>query len=138
MRRAAEKVEREEAQADDRKRRSLLDVGGAVASVAGALLNPRRKLFTSTNVNKAKSALSGVSRSAEESADVERAEAALEREKEKLAELKADFEAAARELGERYDPETLELGTFTVWPRRADVDVRRVVLAWVPDGALAG
>jgi DNA helicase HerA-like ATPase len=126
--RAGERVQREEEQAEDHKRRAWMDAG---ATMLGALLG--RKKLSVTNVRRAGSVLSGFSRSGKEGADVDRAGAALEREREKLAEIETKLEEEAAELGRRLDPQILELGTVTVKPRRADVEVRQVLLAWVPD-----
>jgi len=60
----------------------------------------------------ARGAISGFSRSGKEGADVERAGAALEREKAELAEIEA-------ELGRRLDPQAIEIATVTIKPRRA-------------------
>jgi len=134
VRRADERVEREQAQASEVKRQGWFQMGSAALSVAGALLNPRRKLLSQSNLSRARSAASSLSRGGKESGDVERAAEALEREKAKLAELEAEAESAAAELGERYDVTSLKLDVHTVRPRRTDVDVRRLLFAWVPDG----
>lgn len=126
--RASDRVEREAEQAAAQKRR----VWGSLAStVAGAVLG--RKKLSQTNLRRAGSVFSGWTRSGKEEGDVERAEAQLDREKESLTELEAELVAEVDELGRRYDPTTLRLDSVTVKPRRADVDVRQVLLAWVPD-----
>ena len=81
----------------------------AISTGLGALLG--RKKLSVTNVRRAGSVLSGFSRSGREEADVERAAAAVEREKAKLAEIEAELESEAAELGQRYDPQSIELGT---------------------------
>ena len=131
--RAGERVEREEEQAKDQKHRAMFD---ALSTGIGVLLG--RKKLSVTNVRRAGSVLSGFSRSGREAADVERAADTVEREKAKLAEIQAQLEAEMAELGRRYDPQALTLGTLTVKPRRADVEVRQVLLAWVADGAVPG
>jgi hypothetical protein len=133
VRRAAEKVEREEAQASDVKRQGWFQMGSAALSVAGALFNSRRKVLSQSNLSRARSAVSAISRGGKESGDVERAGEALEREKAKLAEVREEAEKEASALGESYDVSGLELDVHTVRPRRTDVDVRRLLLAWVPD-----
>lgn len=127
--RSEARVDREEQQAESHKKRAWVQAG---SSLLGAVLG--RKKLSVTNVRRLGSALGGFSRSAEQEADVERAEAALGRERERLTALERELEEEAAELGERYDPATVELGVHTVEPRRADVDVRRLLLAWVPDG----
>ncbi|HEX2163496.1 MAG TPA: ATP-binding protein, partial [Thermoanaerobaculia bacterium] len=91
------------------------------------------KTFSATNLRRAGSAMGGFSRSGKEASDVERAEGALADRRSELADLEAQAEREAHELAERYDPTRAELEEITVKPRRTDVDVRRVALAWVPE-----
>ncbi|HMB53794.1 MAG TPA: DUF87 domain-containing protein [Thermoanaerobaculia bacterium] len=126
--RAEDKVEREEAQASAKKGQVWVSAG---SSILGALLG--RKKLSATNVRRAGSVLSGFQRSSKEEADVEQAEEALVREREELEELEAEMQQEVAELTAEYDAQTIELGTVTVKPRRADVEVRRLVLAWVAE-----
>ncbi len=125
VRRADQAVGREREQADDRKRQAWVDAG---ASLFGALLG--RKALSATNMRRAGTVMRGFSRSGKESADVERAGETLRVRQEELAALEADAEREAAELGERFDPAAEELETVVVHPRRSDVEVRRVLLAW--------
>jgi hypothetical protein len=128
VRRGEQAVDRERQQAADHKRRVLVDAG---STLLGALFG--RKALSATNVRRAGSVLGGVSRSGKEAADVDRAEATVAQRRGEVAELEAKAEQEAHELAERYDPTKLELETIAVKPRKADVTVRRVVLAWVPE-----
>jgi hypothetical protein len=73
-----------------------------------------------------------MSRSAKESGDVRRAEEELIAQQEALEGLQEELKAEIDALAERYDPELLELETVTVRPRRTDVEVQAVRLAWAP------
>jgi hypothetical protein len=128
VRRGEQAVDRERQQAADHKRRVWVDAG---STVLGALFG--RKALSATNVRRAGSVLGGVSRSGKEAADVDRAEATVAQRKDELADLEARAEQEAHELAERYDPTKLELETVALKPRKSDVTVRRVVLAWVPE-----
>jgi len=123
--RAEQAVEREGEQAEDAKRRAWLDAG---SSLLGAFLG--RKRLSVTNVRRAGSALSGFSRSRDQSGDVERAQETVELRRSQLAELEAKLEEEIAELHERFAPESEQLETVTLRPRRSDVEVRRVALVW--------
>ena len=126
VRRGEQAVDRERQQAEDQKRRTWVDAG---STVLGALFG--RKTLSATNLRRAGSVLGGFSRSGKEAADIERAEATVEHRRGELVDLEAKAEQEAHELAERYDPTRLELETVTLKPRKSDVTVRRVLLAWV-------
>jgi hypothetical protein len=46
--------------------------------------------------------------------------------------LERALEVEVRALGARWDAEALELETVEVAPRKSDVSVERMILAWVP------
>jgi hypothetical protein len=128
VRRGEQAVDRERQQAADQKRRVLVDAG---STLLGALFG--RKALSATNIRRAGSVVGGFSRSGKEAADIERAEATAAQRRGELADLEAKAEQEAHELAERYDPTRLELETIALKPRKSDVTVRRVVLAWVPE-----
>jgi len=127
--RAEDRVDREEEQATAQKQRTWVNAG---TTLLGMVLG--RKKVSATNLRRAGSVLSGWTRSGKEEGDVERAGEQVAREKERLGALQAELESEIDELARRFDPTTLELSTVTLKPRRADVDVRQVLLAWVPEG----
>lgn len=127
IRRAEEKVEKEEAQAADQKRGAFLQVG---STLLGALLGG--KTFSKTNLNKARTAMRGFSRSAKEGRDVELAEGRLKELMEQHQELEDELENELDELADRFDPQAEELETKALKPRRTDVRVQKVALAWAP------
>ena len=64
--------------------------------------------------------------------DVERAEETVEALADQIADTTRELEKRIRELSDRYDPQLEELEVIACRPRRADVDVRRVALLWIP------
>ena len=74
----------------------------------------------------------GVGRSAKEARDIERAKKRLEMLKTQLAEMHADFDAEVDRLEARLDPELETLETVVLKPRKKDIDIRILSLAWVP------
>ena len=127
IRKAEAKVEREEDQAGDRKRDFWIS---AAATLGSALLG--RKIGRGS-LGRATTTARGYSRARKESQDVELAEAEvarLRRERDELAaELERDLEALRGEL----DTAGGELDTVEIDPRRTDVKVDWVGLAWVPE-----
>jgi hypothetical protein len=70
-----------------------------------------------------------------EAQDVGLAEDSVDAVRARRAELEAEIQGAVAGLTAGYDPAAERLETIPVRPRKADVEVRRVVLAWVPEGA---
>ena len=126
-RRALARVEQEKQQATSRQLDTAISVG---ATVLGALFG-RRKL-SATTFSRAASSARSASRTMKESRDVGLAEETVEAVRAQRAALEAEVQNALAELAGRFDPAVETLETIPVKPKKADVEVRRVVLAWVP------
>ncbi|MGB6367664.1 MAG: ATP-binding protein, partial [Thermoanaerobaculia bacterium] len=118
---------KEQEQAKQEKWQTAISVGTTLLSVLTG-----GKKVSSTTIGKARTAARGVGRSAKEAGDVDRAEEDIDTLTGKLAELESELEGDLRELENRFDPELEELETVTVRPRKSDVEVRLVALAWDP------
>ncbi len=129
VRKAGLKVEKEKEQVSSQKMNTAISFGTTLLS---AFLG-RKKLSLGT-LGRATTAARGVSRTAKESQDVGRAQADLEVLEEKLAALNEELEDEVGKLEDRFDPMSEELQTVSLRPRRADVEVRLVALAWAPYG----
>jgi hypothetical protein len=127
IRRAVQKVEVQEEQARGQKFKTALSIG---STLLGAFLG--RKAFSSTSVRRAGSAMRGFGRNAKEAQDVVRAEEDLASLEEKRRDLEVELEAEVEELEERFDAQAEVLEPLAIKPRRADIAVKRVALAWVP------
>ncbi len=125
--RAEQKVDRERDQAKQKKVSSMISVG---TSLLGAFLG--RKKLSVTNVRRAGSALRGVGQVAKEKQDVVRAEEQLQVLQDQLEDLSAELEAEVEELTAHFKQELEELDTLALKPRKTDIDVRIMALAWVP------
>ncbi len=127
IRRARERLEREQAQAS----RSTWDATIAMgSSVLGALLG--RKTLSKTNVTKAASAAKAAGRAAQQHGEVGQAGESLEVLRRKYAELEAKFQAEVAKLDAPLRPEAAELKPMPIRPKKADITVEQVVLAWTP------
>ena len=127
LRRAEGRIDAEKQQASSQKLASILS---GAASVAGMLFG-RRKL-SATNVGRVGTAVRSFGRSSKEAGDVERAEESAEALRAQLAALEAEIEAAVAAVANRPDGAGEELEPVVVRPKKSDVEVRRLALAWVP------
>ncbi|HZW33564.1 MAG TPA: hypothetical protein VFF52_22785, partial [Isosphaeraceae bacterium] len=127
VRRARERLEREQAQAH----RTAWDATVALgSSVLGALLG--RKPVSKTNVTKAATAARAAGRAVQERGDVGQAEKSLADAQKKQAKLEAEFQKEVNQLAAALRPEVLVLQPLPLRPRKADITVEQVVLAWTP------
>jgi hypothetical protein len=133
IRRAEAKVAAEQQQASAKKLDTAMSIG---ATVLGALFG-RRKL-SATTVRSASASARSAGRIAKEAKDVELAEASLEDLRARRAELEAEAAAAVAALPSATDLAAAPLEAIRVKPKKADVEVLRVALAWAPHDAATG
>lgn len=127
IRKAEQAVDRESSQATQSKWSTVLSVG---TSIVGALFS--RKKLSVTNVSKAATAARSAGRSMKESGDVGRAKETVKAMQDQLAELEAEFQKETETLSERIDPATEEFETISIKPKKTNIAVHSVVLAWTP------
>jgi hypothetical protein len=127
IRRAGSTVEREQEQATGQKLQTAISLG---ATLLSAFLG-RRALGQGT-LGRATTAARGVGRAAKESGDVDRAREDLGSLQSQREELARDLENEVAELTARLDSLAEPLETTALRPRRGDVEVRLVALAWAP------
>ena len=120
-RKAQQKVERERAQVSQRKMDSAVSVG---TSVLGALFGRKSTRSVGT-------AARSVSRVAKERGDVERALDDVASVQGELEDLEEEMTDAVAELHRQHDePPAIE--ELVLHPKKTDISVVRLVLAWVP------
>jgi hypothetical protein len=122
LRRAVEKVEREQAQVRHQSTQAAISIG---STLLGAL-------FGRSSRGGAASTARGASRVVREREDVARAEASLEEVRAKLAALEADFEAEVEALQAGFAADRLEFSEKWIAPRKADLVIHEVALLWTP------
>jgi hypothetical protein len=127
LRRARQKLEKEKEQASQEKLQTVISMGTTLLSVFTG-----GKKLSKTTVGKARTAARGVGRISKEAGDVDRAEEDLDTLTKKLEELQTELESELERLEDRFDPEREELEVVSVRPRKSDIDVRLVTLAWDP------
>jgi hypothetical protein len=127
IRRARERLEREQAQANKSTWDATIAMG---SSVLGALFG--RKALSKTNVTRAASAAKAAGRAAQQRGDVGQAGGSLEALQRKYTALDIQFRQEVNRLDAALRPEALALERLPIRPKKADITVEQVVLAWTP------
>ncbi|MGE5191524.1 MAG: ATP-binding protein [Deltaproteobacteria bacterium] len=127
IRKARQKVEKERAQASQQTLQTALSFG---SSLLGALFS--RKIGSAANVSRATSAARAASRIGREKQDVTLAQENVQQYEDQLAELDAQFKAETAALDDSVNADKLELEDIVIKPRKADINVTLVALAWIP------
>ncbi len=126
-RRAEQTVQQQQEQAQGQKYQTAISFG---ATLLGSLLG--RKKASIGTIGRATTAARGVSRSMREAEDVDRAEENVAAVAQKLADLEAEFKSETGDLERSFDPQTEELSKVSLKPKKVNIDVKLVALAWAP------
>ncbi len=123
---AREQLELTEDQAkyQARKQEELISAGETVVGLLG-ILGSRRRTGLSKAATKRRL-------TAQAKADIEESEAEIARLKEETEALQRSFEEEATAIGDKWTAMLEEVETTAVRPRRQDVNVQIVALAWAP------
>ncbi|PAP77740.1 helicase HerA domain-containing protein [Rubrivirga marina] len=126
MDRAEQAVDREAAQASQRKMDTVVRVG---TTLLGAFLGRRSSRSTLSQIGvTARSA----GRMSKEASDVQRAEETLAALKAEYADLDAQLQREMDDIDLQASPESADLETVEVQARQTDMHVVEMALAWVP------
>jgi hypothetical protein len=125
IRRAEDKVDREQSQYSQRKLDTVVSIG---TSVLGAIFGGGRRRATSGAGTAARSA----GRVFSEKGDVERATENLEALRRQRDALVQEVEAEVDSLQATLDPARIGLEALEVAPRKSDIDVAPLTVAWEP------
>ena len=125
--RARQKVEKEKAEAKNKSMQTYVSIGTAVlAAILG------RKVASSTTVGRAATSMRSASRATRQQADVVHAEEALCDLEEKLATLEGEVSEELEKVRLEANPDRLVLESIEIAPKKTEISVDDVVLAWVP------
>jgi hypothetical protein len=127
IRRAQEKLAREQAQASRQGWDATIAVG---TSVLGAILG--RKSISKTNVGRASTAAKAATRAAQQRDEASQAAAAVDSLRKEHDDLFAEFQEKIETMATALRPESLALEALPIRPKKADITVEKVVLAWMP------
>jgi hypothetical protein len=127
IRRAEERVRREQSQYKQQKVQTAISVG---ATLLGALFG--RKLRSVRTVGSATTAMRGAGRAARERYDIERATENVRTLQQQLADLEAELEQELDQVREENAFEHLECKEKTIAPKKSELSVDSLMLAWTP------
>jgi hypothetical protein len=127
IRKAQIRVEKEKSQANQQMVNTGLSIG---ASILGALFG--RKLASTTNVTRAASSMRQAGKIARERQDISDAAEGVESLQAQLEELNQAFKSEMEKLQTGLSPDALELEEVQIAPKKADIVIGEVVLAWQP------
>ena len=125
--RALDAVDREKAQSREQQLETAVSLG---STLLGAFTG--RKLLSQTNLNRASSTARRAGRSSKEQRDVARAKESLKELQKELADLEAEFKAATEALEAKIDPQTEDLETMVIKPKKTYISVQLIALVWEP------
>ncbi|MEI8368835.1 MAG: DUF87 domain-containing protein [Planctomycetia bacterium] len=125
--RARQKVEKQKAEAKNKSMQTYVSIGTAVLS---AILG--RKVASSTTVGRAATSMRSASRATRQQADVVHAEESLSDLEEKLATLEGEVGEDLEKVRLEANPDRLVLESIEIAPKKTEISVDDVVLAWVP------
>ncbi|HEY3038842.1 MAG TPA: DUF87 domain-containing protein [Pyrinomonadaceae bacterium] len=126
-RRAEQAVEREAEQAKGQKLQTAISFG---ATLLSSFLG--RKAVSLTTLGRATTAARGVSRSMKEAEDVGRAQETVAAVNLQLTDLDAQFKAETDALEKSIDMQTEPLKTISLKPKKSNISVSLLTLAWAP------
>ncbi|MGH8251103.1 MAG: ATP-binding protein [Steroidobacteraceae bacterium] len=124
LRRAADRVEHEKSQYTQRRLDTAISIG---SSVLGAIFGGR-----STATTRAGSAARSAGRVFSERGDVARAGESLDTMTAERDELLRRVEQEAAVLTATLDPASIELSRLRIVPRKSDIAIGRIAVAWEP------
>lgn len=127
VRRAEERCARNSDHVRREKVHTALSFG---AVLLGAVLG--RKVASAGNIGRAVTTANRAQRSVARKGELERAEQGLALEQDRLAQLEADFQKALQKVEAEYHPDQLTITAEAVAPRKADIRIEEMGLAWTP------
>ena len=127
LRKAHASEEKERAQATSATFDSAMSIG---ASLLGAFFG--RRALSAANAGRVATSGRAVGRTLRERGDVERAQDTVAAITTQLQALDAEFTTAANDLEQRLDPRLETFAKVTLVPKKSDITVRLVGVAWMP------
>ncbi len=124
LRKAQQAVAAQEAQAKQAQLNTAVSIG---ATLLSAFVGRKGSVL-----GRASSAAKGAGRAMQEGGDVARAKETVAAIQQQIAQLDEQFKAESAEVAVRVDAQAEVLETLTLRPRKADINVQLVALAWAP------
>lgn len=126
VRRAQERIEREQSQLSQQKVSAALSIGSALLGVFMG-----RKSVSASSIGKIGTAARSAGRIAQENADVNRASESAEVLQQRLTDLQAELEAESARLHAELDPLAVSLESTPIKARKSDTATTGLGVVWV-------
>jgi hypothetical protein len=126
LRKAQARVEVEKSQMGQQAIQTAISIG---ATLLGAFFG--RKTMSAGNVGRAATAMRGAGRTMQERGDIQRAGESVAAVQARLDGLQSEFNGETMRIQTAFDPAALEICTTQIRPRKTDIVVSTVALAWV-------
>jgi hypothetical protein len=127
LRKAQQRLEKQKAQATNQTMQTAIWFG---TTILGALLG--RKLKSTTNVTRAASTMRSASKVASERQDVAQANETVEAVEAQIKNMNDEFAAETLQIQSSVVAGSMKLEPLAIAPKKADITVIKVVLAWTP------
>jgi hypothetical protein len=127
LRRAQQAEERQKTEATQQTLGTIISVG---ATLVGAFLG--RKAFSATTISKASTAIRSAGRVMKESQDVNQAQDTIAAVQQALNDLNAQFQQELDAAAVKLNPNTEQLEKLVIAPKKSNITIKLVALAWVP------
>jgi hypothetical protein len=127
MRKADERIAKEEGQKREHQLDTALAWGGAILGVLAG-----RSAVSAANVGRVRTATPATARAVRESGEAASAQAQAQQAREQLAQLNADMQADLDRVKQTTDPSAIVLEKLELKPRKGDIVVGTLALAWTP------
>jgi hypothetical protein len=127
VRRAQERIAREQSQLSQQKMNTAISIGSAIL---GAFLG--RKAISASSVGRVGTAARSAGRVSQESGDVARASESAEILQQRLNDLQAELEIETARLQGELDPAAVIVETTSIKPRKSETTTTGISVVWVP------
>ena len=126
---AQQGLAKQQNQSSNKKIDAAISIGAAVASeLFSSFLG--RKAISVTNMNKAVSAVKAVNRARTQGTNVDLANDTVESVQQQIDALQKQFDSDVAAQQSKVDPLTEQLETIAILPKKSDITVELVALAW--------
>jgi hypothetical protein len=127
VRRAQERIAREQSQLSQQKMNTAISIGSALL---GAFLG--RKAVSASSVGRVGTAARSAGRVSQESGDVARASESAEVLQQRLSDLQLELENETARLQGELDPAAVVMETTSIKPRKSETTTTGMSVVWVP------
>ncbi len=127
LRKAEQRKAKEADQAKSQTMGTMLSIG---TSLLSAFLG--KKTMSVGNVSRAATAARSATKLAREKADIGYAEENIEATQQRLRDLDAEFKAEVEKIQQTLNADAIPLEEITLQPKKTDINVSTVALAWTP------